>query len=123
MINDKLSFKRRIYFEKQSKDRLCGLHCLNSLLQGPFFDIVSLTEIALELDKEESLLLNKTASSVHENVDPDGNYNIQVLTRALTIYKSNIIPMKASKVINMVSNENLSGDKVEGLIFNSLVCN
>ena len=30
-----------VYWEKQGSDRLCGVHCLNSLLQGPFFDEVN----------------------------------------------------------------------------------
>ena len=29
-----------IYWEKQGTDRLCGVHCINSLLQGPFYDEV-----------------------------------------------------------------------------------
>lgn len=32
-----------IYFEKQGIDRLCGLHCVNSILQGPFYNEVLLT--------------------------------------------------------------------------------
>ena len=47
----------RVYFEKQGRDNLCGLHCLNSLLQGPFFDEISLSQIAQALDKEEAELL------------------------------------------------------------------
>ena len=54
---NKITFKRsKVYFEKQSNDRLCGVHCLNNLLQGPFFDAVSLSEIALRLDDMEKKL-------------------------------------------------------------------
>ena len=54
---NKITFKRsKVYFEKQSNDRLCGVHCLNNLLQGPFFDAVSLSEIALRLDDMEKNL-------------------------------------------------------------------
>ena len=28
----------KIYWEKQGVDMLCGVHTINSLLQGPFFD-------------------------------------------------------------------------------------
>jgi len=35
-----------IYFEKQGNDLMCGLHCINALLQGPIFDEVSLSQIA-----------------------------------------------------------------------------
>ena len=48
------NFKRKkVYFEKQSNDRLCGVHCLNSLLQAPFFDPFLLAEIANRLDQLE----------------------------------------------------------------------
>lgn len=29
-----------VYWEKQGSDRLCGQHCLNSLVQGAFYDEV-----------------------------------------------------------------------------------
>ena len=32
----------QVYWEKQSDDKLCGLHCLNAILQGPVHDIVNL---------------------------------------------------------------------------------
>jgi ataxin-3 len=52
-------FKRKyVYFEKQSDDRLCGVHCLNALLQGPFFDAVMLAEIGIRLDEMEKALFN-----------------------------------------------------------------
>jgi hypothetical protein len=49
----------KIYFEKQSNDRLCGVHCLNSLLQGPYFDPIMLSEIGLRLDEMENQLLGQ----------------------------------------------------------------
>ena len=48
--------RKLIYFEKQSNDRLCGVHCLNSLLQGPYFDAIMLSEIGLRLDQMENSL-------------------------------------------------------------------
>ena len=29
---------------------MCGVHCINALLQGPYFDAISMSEIALKLD-------------------------------------------------------------------------
>jgi ataxin-3 len=29
---------------------MCGVHCINALLQGPYFDEVSMSNIALSLD-------------------------------------------------------------------------
>ena len=55
-----------IYWEKQGVDSLCGVHCINSLLQGislinlgPFFDEIKLSEIALELDRQEHELMKE----------------------------------------------------------------
>ena len=104
--------KRKIYFEKQSKDKLCGLHCLNSLLQAPYFDIIQLSEIALELDKQESLLLN---TNTHENVDLDGNYNIQVLTQALKQYDILLTQIHKEKLNHILETH----PNVEAFIFNS----
>lgn len=90
----------RVYFEKQGGDRLCGVHCLNSLLQGPIFTQVDLNKFASELDKEESSLLkadprkqasaprSMTISSLSNrpeshNVDDTGNFSLGVLERAL----------------------------------------
>jgi len=60
-MNDKQNilekFKRKyIYFEKQTMSKLCGLHAVNSLLQGPFFNEVILSEIGNELDQLEKSL-------------------------------------------------------------------
>jgi hypothetical protein len=48
--------RKKVYFEKQSNDRLCGVHCLNALLQGPYFDATMLAEIGLKLDDMERAL-------------------------------------------------------------------
>lgn len=38
---------------------MCGVHCINSLLQGPFYNEVELANIALELDAKERELMEK----------------------------------------------------------------
>jgi len=43
---------KKIYWEKQGVDMLCGVHTINSLLQGPFFNEITLANIALELDRK-----------------------------------------------------------------------
>ena len=65
--NNKINnqFKRGlIYFEKESDDRLCGLHCINSLLQGPYFNLVQLSEIGMKLDEEEQKLFGKNITLI-----------------------------------------------------------
>lgn len=75
-----------IYWEKQGYDRLCGVHCINSLLQGPFFTEVDLATIAQEIDRQEQELLGGgqfAGNHRSNNVAEDGNFSIQVLAEAL----------------------------------------
>uniref|UniRef100_A0A7S0XME4 ubiquitinyl hydrolase 1 n=1 Tax=Elphidium margaritaceum TaxID=933848 RepID=A0A7S0XME4_9EUKA len=84
----------RIYHEHQSS-QLCARHCLNNLLQGPYFTEFDLSQIALALDKEEQALLTQDGDADNgllewlkhnqssQNVSDDGNFSIQVLRRAL----------------------------------------
>lgn len=87
----------------------CGLHCINALLQGPYFNEVSMSQVALALDQKERDLMAESGYSstdylkymqvinslvvklfVHQegssNVADDGNYSIQVLQKALKNY-------------------------------------
>ena len=112
-----MNFNRKfVYFEKQKSDRLCGLHCLNALLQGPFFNVGQLSEIALELDKKEKNLYD--TNKIDSNVDLDGNFNIQVLTKALNNYNCIIKNVKQSEVSNILNNNSSTSNF--GFIFNSI---
>lgn len=53
-----------VYFEKQGNDLMCGMHCINAMLQGPIFDEVSLAEIAHKLDEEERALLDDPSAAM-----------------------------------------------------------
>ncbi len=55
-----------VYFEKQGKDMMCGVHCINSLLQGPYFDEVTMSNIALTLDQKEKDLMSEAGLSTNE---------------------------------------------------------
>ena len=107
-------FPRKIvYFEKQSDDRLCGLHCLNNLLQGPYLDVITLSEIGIQLDKIEQEL---TGVHSQNNVDNDGNFGIQVLQKALKLYGVTLDLLKRRQAINYIEQ---GANNVEALIFNS----
>ena len=111
-----IKFDRKfVYFEKQKSDRLCGLHCLNALLQGPFFNVGQLSEIALELDNKEKNLYEK--KGVDSNVDLDGNFNIQVLTKALNCCNCIIKNVKQNEISNILNNNT---NQNFGFIFNSI---
>ncbi len=108
------NFPRKIvYFEKQSDDRLCGLHCLNNLLQGPYLDVITLSEIGIELDKIEHQL---TGVHSQNNVDNDGNFGIQVLEKALNMYGVHLQLLKKRQAISYIEG---GVNNVEALIFNS----
>lgn len=82
-----------VYWEKQGPDRMCALHCLNSLLQGPYFTEAELSAIGLELDQKERQLMAE--GGIHSedyqaflaegsgNVAADGYFNISVLIECL----------------------------------------
>jgi len=82
-----------LYFEPQ-QSALCGVHALNTLLQGPFFSETGLAEIALTLDAREREVMSAAGTHTAEylaavaepsgNVSLDGNFSIQVLDCALS---------------------------------------
>jgi len=81
-----------LYHERQEA-ALCGQHCLNNLLQGPFFTTGDLADIAAALDHQERRLMMEAGmtdearafmSQGSSNVDEQGNFSIQVLSTALS---------------------------------------
>mmetsp|Transcript_51232 Transcript_51232/g.81392 ORF Transcript_51232/g.81392 Transcript_51232/m.81392 type:complete len:525 (+) Transcript_51232:36-1610(+) len=91
-----------IYHERQL-GALCGVHCVNNLLQGPRFGPGDLAEIAVRLDKKERRLLGKTcraggtsgeeSSSCNFDSSADGgNFSIQVLSIALARAGLKLLP-------------------------------
>lgn len=78
--------EKMIYFEKQGRDMMCGVHCINALLQGPYFDEVTMSNIALALDQREKALMEEAGLASKDflkymqegssNVADDGNYSI-----------------------------------------------
>eukprot|EP01041_Mallomonas_annulata_P002901 gene2901-5692_t len=91
-----------IYHELQ-ESQLCGQHCLNNLLQGPYFTAPDLAGIAQELDDQERMHMLEGGADTPEvrkflsegsgNVDDSGNFSLQVLSTAL----------KRSHNINLIS--------------------
>lgn len=68
---------------------LCGVHCLNTLLQGPYFSEVDLGQISQELDAKEREMMAAGGTDGEEyrrflaegshNAAADGMFSIQVL--------------------------------------------
>jgi len=100
-----------IYHERQL-GALCGVHCVNNLLQGPRFGPGDLAEIGVRLDKKEQRLLRKgirgegaTGSGASPRLDGEGspspnfdgsadggNFSIQVLSIALARAGLKLLP-------------------------------
>lgn len=101
-----------IYHERQL-GALCGVHCVNNLLQGPRFGPGDLAEIGVRLDKKERRLLGKNGRSSGSNgsrsaspgIDGEasaspnfdgsadgGNFSIQVLSIALARAGLKLLP-------------------------------
>lgn len=82
----------RLYHERQVAG-LCGQHCLNTLLQGPYYAASDLGSIARELDEQERRMMLATGTDSPAflkymaedsgNVADDGNFSVEVLRKAL----------------------------------------
>ena len=78
-----------LYHEVQ-ESKLCAVHCVNTVLQGPFFSEFDLAALASDLDrKERQVMLDSAAAAAaspsanflseeSHNVSLDGDFSIQV---------------------------------------------
>ncbi|KAA0192497.1 Ataxin 3 variant ref [Fasciolopsis buskii] len=81
----------KIFHEKQ-EGSLCAQHCLNALLQGSFFTAVDLAELAHQLDEAEQSHL-PMGSLGSQNMDETGYFSIQVISKALSIWSLELVPL------------------------------
>lgn len=72
-----------LYHEVQ-ESKLCAVHCVNTVLQGPFFSEFDLAALASDLDRSERQMMlggSTTGDFLSEeshNVSLDGDFSIQV---------------------------------------------
>ena len=84
-----------IYHEKQ-ESALCGVHCLNNLLQGSYFNASDLAEIAQDIDASEKSLMLEAGHSSEDflrfmaedsgNVADTGFFSVQVSSTFLKFF-------------------------------------
>lgn len=73
-----------LYHEVQ-ESKLCAVHCVNTVLQGPFFSEFDLAALASDLDSRERQMMLQGAGTgdfvpaESHNVSLDGDFSIQVL--------------------------------------------
>jgi len=104
---------------------LCGVHCLNTLLQYPVFTEVDLANFASELDESERQVMAaggveskdflKFMAEDSINVGDDGNFSVQVLTKALQARNLECVLLTQSSFFSLVC-QNLATE-------NTFVCN
>ncbi|KAI8474043.1 MAG: Josephin-domain-containing protein [Monoraphidium minutum] len=88
-----------LYHEKQEA-ALCGVHCINTLLQGHYFSELDLAEIARELDRLEREVMGGAglADGEHGNLDDSGMFSSQVLSKALELWQLEIVPFHSQAI-------------------------
>lgn len=96
-----------LYHEVQ-ESKLCAVHCVNTVLQGPFFSEFDLAALASDLDRKERQMMlegrpptgtgnddlqNLGPEEESHNVSMDGDFSIQVLEKALEVWDLQVIPL------------------------------
>ncbi|RAL52173.1 unnamed protein product [Cuscuta campestris] len=87
-----------LYHEVQ-ESKLCAVHCVNTVLQGPFFSEFDLAALASDLDCRERQMMLQGAGTgdfipeESHNVSLDGDFSIQVLEKALEVWDLQVIPL------------------------------
>ncbi|CAH0547792.1 unnamed protein product [Brassicogethes aeneus] len=94
-----------VFHEKQ-EGSLCAQHCLNSLLQGPYFTAVDLSTLAEKLDDEERQRMAECGEESDEyrkflqqpsgNMDDSGYFSVQVISSALQVWGLELVPYSSS---------------------------
>ncbi|XP_076247934.1 ataxin-3 homolog [Calliopsis andreniformis] len=95
-----------IFHEKQ-EGYLCAQHCLNALLQGPYFTAVDLADIGRQMDEEERKRMAESGVDSEDyklfleqpsgNMDDSGYFSVQVISSALKVWELELIPYNSTE--------------------------
>lgn len=100
-----------IYHETQTEN-LCALHAINNLLQDAIFTANDLVNIGQELDKNERALTQSSSGDVNDslelsqNLDPSGNFSIQVIIVALAFCGLELVSLNSSDPPAILAGQN-----------------
>lgn len=99
-----------IIFHEKQEGALCAQHCLNSLLQGSYYNAVDLAEIARELDEieREAMAMGNVNSPEYldflqqpsSNFDDSGYFSVQVICKALQFWGLQMVPINSQAAEN-----------------------
>src|SRR5574343_1133 len=70
-----------VYWERQRSDQLCAVHCVNAVLQGPFYTEIDFGGIGQRIDDRE----RSVGLVGNQNVSMDGFFSVQVIIEALSL--------------------------------------
>lgn len=95
-----------IFHEKQ-EGCLCAQHCLNALLQGPYFTAVDLATLAQQMDEQERERMAENGEDSEEyrtfiqqpsgNMDDSGYFSVQVIASALNVWNLELVPYNSTE--------------------------
>ncbi|XP_049785795.1 ataxin-3-like isoform X1 [Schistocerca cancellata] len=125
LIRHRCKNMEAIFHEKQ-EGSLCAQHCLNALLQGPYFTAVDLATIAQRMDYEERLRMSESGVDSEEyrrfleqpsgNYDDSGYFSVQVISSALEVWGLELVPY------NSTDERALEAQRCPGEM-NAFICN
>ncbi|KOC67402.1 Ataxin-3, partial [Habropoda laboriosa] len=91
----------------QQEGFLCAQHCLNALLQGPYFNAVDLAIFGQQMDEEERLRMAESGVDSEDyklfleqpsgNMDDSGYFSVQVISSALKVWGLELIPYNSTE--------------------------
>lgn len=95
-----------VFHEKQ-EGFLCAQHCLNALLQGPYYNAVDLASLAHQMDEEERIRMAESGVDSEDyklfleqpsgNMDDSGYFSVQVISSALKVWGLELIPYSSTE--------------------------
>ncbi|CAH1113906.1 unnamed protein product [Psylliodes chrysocephalus] len=94
-----------VIFHEKQEGSLCAQHCLNFLLQGPYFTAVKLSTLAQKLDEEEIKMAESGEESeeYHKflqqssgNMDDVGYFSVQVISSAFQVWGLELVPYSST---------------------------
>lgn len=114
-----------IFHEKQ-EGQLCGQHCLNALLQGPYYTAVDLATLAEQLDQEERRRMAEAGEQSDEyrrfinqpssNMDDTGFFSVQVIANALNVWGLELVSYGSTSPVAVASRTDPTSQ-------NAFICN
>ncbi|XP_071439782.1 ataxin-3-like [Hetaerina americana] len=102
-----------VIFHEKQEGSLCAQHCLNALLQGPYFTAVELASLAQQLDDEERKRMAESGVDSDDyrkfleqpsgNMDDSGYFSVQVISSALEFWGLELVPYSSSEQVALMA--------------------